>query len=351
MKYLTGIIFVVVVSTNSLCGYSQQIYFNNIYNLCGTYNPEAWSAGITAIETGDSYVISGATVDTADFWMRRIAFLKIDNNGNSVWNKDYGDYIDDYYIGGPGSLLRCNSGNFYLSGSINHWQPTNYDVGLCMKLDAQFDTIWTKKYDLNLNEQKDTSVIFSQMDICSNGDLIFGGSMNGSHLLLWRTDSSGDTRWYKQFHYGTNTLCTGYSVIQTTDGGFALGGFKQTITHPPTGNPIIVKTDSLGNQEWVKFLGGPYLDNTAMLSRSPDGNIIMGTAYGEAMSGNNPISRIYIAKLDNAGNIIWQHKYAESRVFNFLINIRSLEDGSIIACGSIYDQYIYHGWILQVDMN
>jgi hypothetical protein len=351
MKYLAGIIFGAVFSTNLLCGFSQQIYFNNIYNLCATYDPEAWSVGITAIETGDSYVISGAAVDTADFWMRRITFLKIDNNGNSLWNKEYGENIDDYYIGGPGSLLRWNSGNYYFSGSINHWQPTNYDVGLLMKLDNQFDTIWTKKYDLNLDGQNDTSVIFSQLDICTNGDLIFGGSMNGSNLLLWRTDSLGATKWYKTFHYGNNTLCTGYSVIQTTDGGFALGGYKQTITHPPTGDPIIVKTDSLGNQEWVKYLGGPYLDNKAMLSRSPDGNIIMGTAYAESMTGDIPKSRIYIVKLDNSGNIIWENKYGASLYSNFLLNIRTLENGSIIASGSCTEVSIYYGWILKVDMN
>ena len=130
-----------------------------------------------------------------------------------------------------------------------------------------------------------------------------------------------------------------------------LGGFMYTIGQPETGNAVIVKTDSSGNQEWVKFLGGPYLDNKAMLSRSPDGNIIMGTAYGESMTGDIPKSRIYIVKLDNSGNIIWENKYGESLYFNFLLNIRTLENGSIIASGSCTEVSIYYGWILKVDMN
>jgi hypothetical protein len=351
-KFTTGIIFGVLIGINSFCGFAQQVYFNNIYNLCSTYDPEAWSAtdGII-IELTDGYILCGATVDTTDFWMRRIPFMKIGLDGEMIWKKDYGDPECDYYTGESNYFLKTVDDHFYISGSINYWQPTNYDVGLLMKLDNQFDSIWIKTYDLNLDEQKDTSLIFNQMDACSNGDFVFGGWMNGSYMLLWRTDSSGNTQWYKTFHYGTNTLCTGYSVIQTSDEGFALGGFMYTIGQPESGNSVIIKTDSLGNQEWVKFLGGPYMDNKAMLSRSPDGNIVMGTTYGEAMIGNNPISRTYIVKLDNAGNIIWQNKYGESQMYNFLLNIRTLEDGSIIASGSINDPNIYHGWILKIDMN
>jgi hypothetical protein len=351
MKDLKGIVFGALISLNSFCGFSQQFYFNNIYNLCAKYDPEAWSAGITVVENGDCYVISGAAVDTLDFWMRRIAFIKLDNNGNLLWNKNYGDYIDDYYIGGPGSLRQINSGNFILAGTKDIWQPNHYAVGYLMNLDSEFDTIWTKSYNINNNNVFDTTINFTQLDICDNKDLIFSGSLNGSYMLLLRTDSSGITKWYKTFHYGNNTLCTGYSVIQTTDGGFALGGFQYTIGHPETGDAVIVKTDSLGNQEWVKYLGGPYLDNKAKLSLAPDGNIIMGTAYGESMTGDIPRSRIYIVKLDNTGNIIWENKYGSSLYFNFLLNIRTLENGSIIASGSCTEVSIYYGWILKVDMD
>ncbi len=351
MKFSSLIIFIYLLVFCLSFLNSQPIYFNNTYNLCAIYNPEAWSVAEGILEQQDGYVLCGATVDTVDFWMRRIPLMKIGFDGEIIWKKDFGDPESDFYTGWSNFFIESNDNHYYISGSINYWQPSNYDVGLLMKLDDQFEIIWTKKYDLNLDEQKDTSLIFNQMDTCFNGDLIFGGSMNGSHMLLWRTDSSGITRWYKLFHYGSNTLCTGYSVIQTSDNGFALGGFMYTIGQPETGNSVIVKTDSSGNQEWVKFLGGPYLDNTAMLSRSPDGNIIMGTAYGESMSGHNPISRIYIARLNNAGNILWEYKYGESQKFNYLINIRTLEDGSIISSGSSYDISSYFGWILKVDMN
>ena len=352
MKFITGIIVGVFVVIISFCGLAQQVYFNNIYNLCANYDPEAWSVADGIIEQQDGYVLCGATVDTIDYWMRRIPLMKIGLDGEMIWKKDFGDSACDYYTGRPGSFkYSCDRNKYFISGTKNLWNPQNYAIGYLMVFDTNFDTIYTRTYNLNLDQIPDTNANFEQMDVCENSDLVFGGSMNGSHLLLWRTDSSGNTRWYKTFHYGTNTLCTGYSVIQTSDGGFALGGYQQTITHPPTGDPIIVKTDSLGNQEWVKFLGGPYLDNEAMLSLAPDGNIIMGTAYAETMTGNIPKSRIYIVKLDNSGNIIWDNKYGASLYSNFLLNIRSLKDGSIIASGGCTEVSIYYGWILKVDTN
>jgi hypothetical protein len=102
------------------------------------------------------------------------------------------------------------------------------------------------------------------LNCASNNDLILSGTLNGAYMFLMRTDSNGNDLWYKSFHYGGNTLCTGYTAIQTSDGGFALGGFRYTIGQEETGNPVIVKTDSLGNQQWVKYMGGPLLDRSCL---------------------------------------------------------------------------------------
>ena len=176
--------------------------------------------------------------------------------------------------------------------------------------------------------------------------------MNGTHLLLLRTDSTGNELWHKVFHYGGNTLCTGYTAIQTTDGGFAVGGFRYTIGQEETGNPVIVKTDSLGNQQWVKYMGGPLLDHAAFLVNSNDGNIIMGSVYGDEMVGNDARSRINIAKLDNNGNVLWDKKYGRTIYHNVLLNIKVLSDGAIIACGSNAGYYSSDmGWIIKVNQN
>ena len=335
------------------CMFSQQIYFDNRYNMCQVYDDEAWSAALDIVETDEGYAFEGATVDTDNFWMRRIAIFVIDSYGNKLYEKNYGNDTVDFYKGWPGSFRKFRFGqSYYLAGSINYWNPINYDVGMVIKFNTSFDTLWKKEYNLNQDNNQDTSVILNNIEFCDNYDLILSGSLNGAYMFLMRTDSNGNNLWYKSFHYGGNTLCTGYTAIQTSDGGFALGGFRYTIGQEETGNPVIVKTDSLGNQQWVKYMGGPLLDGAAFLVNSDDGNIILGSEYGDEMVGNKARSRINIAKLDNDGNVLWDKKFGKTIYHNYLLNIKVLSDGTIIACGTNAGYYSSEmGWIIKIDQN
>jgi hypothetical protein len=349
------IILLSFVFSVSICQYlfCQQIYFNYRYNMCQANNDEAWSVASDILEIDEGYAFEGATVDTSNYWMRRISIFVIDNNGNKLYEKNYGNDTVDFYKGWPGSFRKSLLGEYYyLAGSKNYWQPANHDVGMVMKFDASFDTIWTKEYSLDQDKNRETSLILNNFAFCSNYDLILSGTLNGADMFLMRIDSSGNKIWHKSFHYGGNTLCTGYTAIQTSDGGFALGGFRYTIGQEETGNPVIVKTDSVGNQEWVKYMGGPLLDHAAFLANSTDGNIIMGSVYGDEMIGHEAESRINIAKLDNAGNVLWDKKYGKTIYHNYLLNIKVISDGSIIACGSNAGYYSSDmGWIIKVDQN
>jgi hypothetical protein len=353
MKVILLLTIWLYVLLNLDISYSQQIYFNNRYNLCQNYNEEAWSGADGILQVDVGYIVAGFTVDTITYWWRRIPIIKLNNGGEQIMYKSYGDTIADYYTGFSGSMKKAATGNnYYIVGSKNYWQPVNYDVGFLMKFNDQLDTLWTKEYNLNQDCNRETSLILNNIELCDNHDLILSGSMNGSYMFLMRTDSSGNERWHKSFHYGGNTLCTGFTAIQTSDGGFALGGFQYTIGQEETGNPVIVKTDSLGNQQWVKYMGGPLLDYRAFLAKSIDNNIIMGSTYGIEMVGHDARSRINIAKLDNNGNVIWDKKYGETHYRNYLLNINVMQDGKIIACGcnpGVYSSGM--GWIIKVNEN
>lgn len=149
-----------------------------------------------------------------------------------------------------------------------------------------------------------------------------------------KTDSKGNLIWEKT--YGQVSYYQGLSVICTTDDGYAIGGYSFTPMKPPniSGEPVIVKTDSAGNQEWIKNLGGPWDDGVAFVCNTSDGNMVVGTSYCDSMSGYNPHRRINILKMDNAGNVLWNKKYNKSLYELTLRNIRENSDGTLIATGN-----------------
>ena len=88
MKAIIISLYLTTLLMTNFISFSQQPYFNNRYNLCGKYDPEAWSSSSDIIKSDDGYIIAGATVDTISFWMRRIPLMKLDINVIIV-QKDY----------------------------------------------------------------------------------------------------------------------------------------------------------------------------------------------------------------------------------------------------------------------
>lgn len=330
-------------------GYSQQTYFNDRYEL---YSPGSWDALDNCLEVQDGYIVSGGTGHPGNHSWNVVNFTKLDYQGNIIWTKILGDTIARYFNGFSGSLIKMMDGGYGFGGSREYPGDTAKDIAIICKLDSNFDTIWIKEYG-NTDNIIDTVSLGLQIKELPNGDIILVGSQYyhgtiSKHLLV-RTDSLGNKIWEKT--YGTTGVSLSFTVIPTTDGGFAFGGFWYIAGNPyETGDPILIKTDSLGNKEWEKDLGGPFEDNKAIVCSSHDGHIIAAMDVADSMLwSNQAYNRTRVVKLDNSGNILWSKKFGKSKVYNHVTNIRCLDDGSLILCGTIPSEFPYiAGWILKL---
>jgi hypothetical protein len=126
---------------------------------------------------------------------------------------------------------------------------------------------------------------------------------------------------------------TGTAVIQTRDQGYLI------VSSPETSIPgtvlDLIRTDSSGDQVWLHtYSGFPLV--TQVLQTVDDGFIIGGTA---TQNGN----RLFLAKLDSAGAVQWNHTYGDDRS-DSLVTLISTEDGGYALLGSsanyaIFDDY------------
>ena len=69
------------------------------------------------------------------------------------------------------------------------------------------------------------------------------------HVYLIKTDAQGDTLWTRI--YGDPDAAGGYSVQQTTDGGYIIAGYTYLFGHHGAYNVYLIKTDSQGDALWT----------------------------------------------------------------------------------------------------
>ncbi|MCK9218942.1 MAG: T9SS type A sorting domain-containing protein [Bacteroidales bacterium] len=336
---------------------SAQTYFNHRFE----YGQPGWWDGASNIfQLPDGYILSGLYQYYCPLCL---GFYKIDFQGNKIFSKTYCDSTIEYQLGNSGSIIRFSSDSILAVGSSRTpSQPDPHDQAVLYFLNNDFDTLSTKKLG-EKTEPFDTGYYFNQLKLDPLKYIIITGSQSPYtgkvKILLMKIDNNGNQIWMKLFSSGQ--FLEGYSVICTNDGGYAIGGYAYDVPIPPdySGDPILVKTDSAGNQQWMLNLGGPLQDQKAMICNSMDGNIIVGTSYCDSMPGGSPSAsgnayrRINIIKVDNSGNILWNKKYGSSEMFNELMNIRETGDGGLIACGYTTrlfpTTYDYAGWMLKTD--
>ena len=149
----------------------------------------------------------------------------------------------------------------------------------------------------------------------------------------------------RQYLYGGNNVENSYSIVSTSDGGYIAAGYTASSASGDVsgaskgaGDIWIVKMNSIGAIEWEKNYGGNAEDEGYSIVQTSDGGYIVGgntysSANGDVSGANHGSSDIWIVKLDNTGAITWEKNYGgdQTEYFN---SIRQTTDGGYIVVGS-----------------
>jgi hypothetical protein len=162
-----------------------------------------------------------------------------------------------------------------------------------------------------------------------------------------------------------------YSIQQTTDGGYILGGYSSSdISGDKTENTMsgdywIVKTDAVGNIIWQETIGGDVIDHLISIEQTSDGGYILGGYSASNVSGDKTENCLggwdfWIIKTDSVGSIQWQNTIGGS-LADYLYTIEQTSDGGFILGGSsksnISGDKTENGfgledyWIVKIDSN
>lgn len=200
-------------------------------------------------------------------------------------------------------MVLTSDSNVVIAGTGTVGFTYSPDIFL-LKLNKDGDTLWSKIFT-----SPGAEGVYSIIE-AGNGDLVMAGlyGTNPSRLqmLLIRTDSMGNIRWSRT--YGDSLLSESASVVrETNDHGFILGG---RIFSGPAGESdmFLVKTDSIGNAVWEKYIGGSYEDDLFDVRVTDDGSIVIAGTISDSSAQATKYDGLLL-KLDSLGNYVWAKKY------------------------------------------
>jgi hypothetical protein len=140
--------------------------------------------------------------------------------------------------------------------------------------------------------------------------------------------------WIKHFE-GTSW---GHTVIQTSDGGYLVGGGSG---YDEGSDALLIKTDSTGNTTWETTFGNSLgWDAFEGLIETSDGGFV---------ASGTKAAKGFLAKVDADGNHLWEKTYGGS-TNGYLIDVRQTSDEGFITTGLYYSEP-RKGWLIKTDSN
>ena len=240
------------------------------------------------------YVIAGRT-GYSDEYKDDFLLIKTDSHGNLEWNRTYGGTGSD----NANSVIVTFDGGFALAGSTWSFNSSSPDFWL-IKTDANGNMVWNQTYDYD-KWWESANFVF---ETAGGGYVIAGVAAFPPPLPVYyfwviKTDAYGNMEWNKT--YGESEYEQANSVVLTSDGGFAISGSKQFFDHGYHHDFWLIKTDANGNEEWSQTYGGT--DNEiphSLIETSDGGYALAGESYPKFWAGD---SDFWIVKTDEQGII------------------------------------------------
>jgi len=268
------------------------------------------------------------------------------------WQNTIGANNDDELL----SIDQTSDGGYILGGytpSGLSGDKTEASLGLYDYWVVKLNSAGTIQWQNTIGGSSD-DLLFSIQQTSDDGYIIGGCSnsvMSGDKTEgligdydYWviKLNDSGAIEW--QNTIGGSDKDALFSIQQTTDGGYILGGDSYSgisgdKTEPSLGNADywVVKLNSTGAIQWQNTIGGSEDDHLYCLQQTSDDGYILGGYSNSGLSGDKTEASLgdydyWVVKLNNIGALEWQNTIGGSH-YDQLYSIQETSDGEYIVGG------------------
>ncbi len=257
------------------------------------------------------------------------------------WNVTFGgtDYDDGY------SVQQTNDEGFIITGFTNSFGAGNWDA-LLIKTDSNGIEEWNHTfggpdYDRGYSVRQTNDEGF----IISGCTYSFGAGNFDAWLI--KTDSVGIEEW--NITFGGPSIDWGHSVQQTNDSGYIITGYTESYGAGES-DVWLIKTNSEGIEEWNHTFGGINHDRGYSVQQtSDDGYVITGytVSYDEDYTGCD----VWLIKTDSNGNKQWHQTFGGTGITNKVdmgYSVQQTKDGGYIITGDTEIIFVAESDVLMI---
>lgn len=258
----------------------------------------------------------------------KLVIGKIDINGNKEWAKIFCSADTEQAANcsvGLESFGIISPEHFINTG------PTAEDLTLA-KIDCQGNMLWKRRWGssdadktMTIIRTKDGGYLVVGFATGTDGDIPFNyrpttTPWKYSDIIVIKTDSLGNKQWLKVFGSSTADVATKvfqvgayYYLFANTDGLSNDHDFADTSKFPGNSYNYLLKIDSLGGLVWSRGIGGICTNGAIFDERDSTFVCTSGTLFNQPPYYNNSNNSDFgIAKVDLEANIIFAKHHGEA---------------------------------------
>ncbi|KKG14682.1 hypothetical protein EO98_17395 [Methanosarcina sp. 2.H.T.1A.6] len=288
------------------------------------------------IVAGITYSYGKGTKGYPDAWL-----IKVDNKGNLQWNKTFGGtYFDEGYF-----TRQTSDGGYVLSG---YTFPSGYAEPWLIRTDRNGNEMWNKVSDEITHEDylrykaertSDGGYIIGDTIVHEIGSY-FASLLVDYDIRITKYDVNGNQQWNSTFgkNQSLETLDPN-SVKQTSEGGYVIA----STTRSKESNSYdiwLIKTDESGQEQWNKTFGGTKDDVGISISVTSDNGYVVTGRYNDSLSFVIDGSA-FILKTDSDGNQEWLKEFSNCTLYS----VQETSDGGYVAAGVKND----NAWLVKLE--
>gem|GEM_PF-5849293 len=304
--------------------------FNKTYGGADTEEGGSVLEGVddaeSVVETSDGgFALAGGSYSfgagSQDAWL-----IKTDSNGNVEFNKTYGGILFDT----AEAVIETSDGGFALAGRSESFGGLSKNAWL-MKTDSNGNVEFQKTYNSG-----NIDIAVSVVETSDGGFALGGQTMSFddtgdefvSDAWLIKTDSDGNEEFNRT--YGGADSDSAESIVETSDGGFALAGKTESFSGGFS-DLWLIKTDSNGNEQFNKTYGGPKSDFARSMVETSDNGFALAGYTQSFSTGGSFDEDAWLIKTDSDGNVEFNSTYGGTEEDGAKSVIKTSDSGFALA--------------------